>query len=211
MTAAPALLLPVAPPEPSGGIWWARITRRFAGPAEHSLVSVRSNRFPAGTPVDLAALDARGRRPTGWLVDLRYRACDGAVVRVDVAPELADLPRTLWFTEHHHAGAAIPAVTLTARAGGGAPAGALLPPRADDGTVLGSVRWQLRSGLVEDVDVRPGFRGGGTDRALTAVAAALTTLRGWPALGGDLTERPLVAVRPVGVERLMADRVPRLI
>ena len=59
--------------------------------------------------------------------------------------------------------------------------------------------------------VRPGFRGGGTDRALTAVAAALTTLRGWPALGGDLTERPLAAVRPVGVERLMADRVPRLI
>jgi hypothetical protein len=214
VTAAPALLVPelvpAAPPEPSGGVWWARITRRSADPAEHSLVAVRSDRFAAGTPVDLSALAARGRRPTGWLVDLRYRARDGVVVRVDVAPELADLPRGIWFSETHHGGAPIPAVTLTAHTGGTAPAGALLAPRSDRGTVLGSVRWQVRSGLVEDVDVRPGFRGRGIDRVLTAVAGVLAVFRGWPALDGDLTERPLA--RPHrGVERLVADLVPRLI
>jgi hypothetical protein len=193
-------------------VWWARITRRFAGPGEHSLVAVRSGRFPAGTPVDLSALDARGRRPTGWLADLRYRARDGAVVRVDVAPDVAPrLPGGLWFTESHHAGAAIPAVTLTAHLGGGAPAGALLSPRSDPGTVLGSIRWQLRSGLVEAVDVRPGFRDRGTDRVLTTVAAVLATLRGWPPLDGDLTQRPLADDGPAGVERLVADLVTRVL
>jgi hypothetical protein len=211
VTAATALALPLAPPDAQPGVWWARITRRFADPGEHSLVAVRSHRFPAGTPVDLAALDARGRRPTGWLVDLRYRSRDGVVVRIDVAPDLGDVPRLLWFTENHHAGAAIPAVTLTAHTGGTAAAGALLPPGGAAGTVLGSVRWQLRSGLVETVDVRPGFRDRGTDAVLTAVAAALATLRGWPRLDGDLTERPLAEDEPAGVERLVADLVTRLV
>src|SRR5205807_1306910 len=107
--------------------------RRATAPVEHSLVAVASDRFPAGTPVDLSALDSRGRRPAGWLVDVRYRAADGAVVRIDartgpVLPDDAPRPRPC-FTEVHHAGAAMPAVTLHAYTGvPGGPAGALLAP-----------------------------------------------------------------------------------
>src|SRR3954453_3382477 len=104
VTAAIALVPRHPAPEPTG-VWWARITRRGTAPVEHSLVAVHSDRFPAGTPVDLSALNARGRRPTGWLGDTRYRPADGAVVRIDVADSVCAQP--VWFSEAHHSAAAI--------------------------------------------------------------------------------------------------------
>lgn len=116
-----------------------------------------------------------------------------------------------WFTETHHAGALIPAMTLAAHTGGGIPAGSLLPPQTDRGTRVGAIRWQLRSGLVEDVEVARAFSGRGADRVLAAAARALAARRGWPPLLGDVTERPLRATGPTGVERFVADLVPRLL
>jgi hypothetical protein len=199
--AAPAL---VPAPRPAGSVWWARITRRSLAPVEHSLVAVSSARFAAGTPVDLSALDARGRRPTGWLVDLRYRTADGAVVGIDIAG--ATLP--LWFTEMHHGGAPIPAVTLAAHTGGDVPAGALVPPR-DRGTRHGALRWQVRSGLVESMTVPPESPPCPIDAVLPVVADVLATLRGWPRPHGDL--RPAAPATPRGVERLVGDLPARLI
>jgi len=55
-----------------------------------------SERFADGTPVDMTAIESRGRRPLGWLVDVRYRASDGAVRQLPitskraVAEEIAD-------------------------------------------------------------------------------------------------------------------------
>lgn len=126
-------------------------------------------------------------------------------------PGVLGLPVPLWFTEIHHAGALIPAVTLAARTGGGVRTGALLPPQGERGLRVGAIRWQLRSGLVESVDVAADFHGQGVDEVLAAAAGTLAALRGWPALVGDLTERPLVVDRPTGVERLVADLVPRLL
>jgi hypothetical protein len=232
--AAPA---PAVSPE-SAALWWARITRRGADPVEHSLVAVNSDRFPAGTPVDLSALDARGRRPAGWLVDVRYRACDGAVVRIDVADTVAEPGLPIWFTETHHAGASIPTVTLTACTGGPTAPGALVPPRCrGTGPQLGSIRWQLRSGLVEGLTVAAPYRGQRIGRLLAVAADGLRCLRGWPALHADgrLTDpaadwlaaspaywRPRLTARthhladvdpeaPTGVERLLADLPSRLL
>jgi hypothetical protein len=213
VTAAIAL----APPVPAGcpdpaAVWWARITRRSTDPVEHSLVAVDSRRFPAGTAVDLSALDARGRRPAGWLADLRYRARDGAVVRIDVADTVADPRLPVWFTETHHAGAAIPSVTLTASTGGPTPPRALVPPRhSGAGRRLGSLRWQLRSGLVDTVTVLPDVDGRPIGRLLAVTADALCTLRGWPAPNGTPDERPPATTACSRVERLMGDRVTRLI
>jgi len=203
--AAPAL---AAAPRPAGSVWWARITRRGVAPVEHSLVAVGSGRFPGGTAVDLSALNARGRRPTGWLVDVRYRATDGAVVRIDVAAEPAPAGPAPWFTESHHAGDPIPAVTLAAHAGGGVPEGTLVAPR-EQGTVLGAIRWQLRSGLVEAITVPSGLPTPGIERMLPAVADVLAVLRGWPRPHGDLRiTEPAV---PRGVERLVGDLPARLV
>ena len=171
-------------------MWWARITRRGVAPVEHSLVAVRSARFPAGAAVDLSALNARGRRPTGWLVDLRYRTVDGVVVRIDVAPGLCALP--LSFTELHHADSLLPAVTLAAHLGR---------------SVAGRLRWQPRSGLVETLAVP--LAGRGVEQVLPVVADALATFRGWPALHGDIRISEPVVRR--GVERLVGDLPARLI
>lgn len=200
-----ALAVPASGPAPRPGLWWARIARRRAAPGEHSLVAVCSERFLPGTPVDLAALDARGRRPAGWQVDLRYRTRDGAVVALDITPGLCRLP--LWFTEAHHAGAPIPAVTLAAHVGGDVPPGSLLAPCGR--TAIARLRWQLRSGLVEGLTAEPCFLGTGVDRALPVAAAALAMLRGWPVPHGDLrvTHRPA----RTGVERLVGDLPARVI
>jgi len=73
---------------------------------------------------------------------------------------------------------------------------------------LAGVSHQTVSRVLHDhPNVRPTTR----DRVLTAVAGGLATLRGWPRLDGDLTERPLVVDRPAGVERLVADLVTRII
>src|SRR5688572_14491345 len=71
-------------------VWWARLAHRDTDPVEHSLVAVGSGRFRHGSAVDLTAVDPRGGRPAGWLLDVRYRAADGAIVRLQASPGLAD-------------------------------------------------------------------------------------------------------------------------
>jgi len=127
------------------------------------------------------------------------------LLRLDVSPEIAGL--SLWFTETHHAGAQIPAVTLAAHLGGDVPPGSLLAPRP--GTPAGTLRWQLRSGLVEGLTVVPGLRADRIGRLLPIAARALAVLRGWPPLHGDL--RAAGPVARTGVERLVGDLPARLI
>src|SRR4051794_41535062 len=95
----------VKPPAPTtDGVWIARLARRVpSGNDEHSVVLVNSDRFPTGTPVDFSDQDCRGRRPSGWLADVRYRACDGHVRSIDVSGAVATPAPPLWFAEIAHA------------------------------------------------------------------------------------------------------------
>ena len=169
-------------------VWWARLAHRDRDPVEHSLVAVGSTRFPHGTAVDLTAMDPHGRRPTGWLVDVRYRAADARVVRLEAAPGLADPGLPLWFAEIAHATSDIPSASLVAFAGDTVPAGTLVTPREVCAQGLpmsanvGELRWWTRSGLVETVTVAPELEGHGVDRVLAALAGGIAMLRNWPPL-----------------------------
>ncbi|MGY1594539.1 hypothetical protein ACI79D_21395 [Geodermatophilus sp. SYSU D00708] len=172
-------------------VWWARLAERGLASTEHALVAVRSERFPDGTPVDLTALHSRGRRSAGWLVDLRHRVGDGAVVRVELGEPLAGLCPPLWFAEVHHAPGGMPAVSLLAFRGGGFRPGSLVGPHQVAARALrmtdrvGEVRWWTRSGVVDTVTVAPDVRRRGVGQALVTVAEALRVLRGWAPLRSD--------------------------
>ena len=183
---------PLAEPAPeTTALWWARLLRRGPGPAEYSLVAVNSDRFPDGTPVDMTAVDARGRRPAGWQVDVRHRAADGRVTRIDVAEELSDRCPPMWFAEVTHATSAVPAVSLLAFRGTAFRPGSLVGPhevaaagvRVTDR--IAEVRWWIRSGLVDTVHVAPVYRRRGVARTLVTAAEGLRLLRGWAPLRSD--------------------------
>ncbi|SFT34819.1 hypothetical protein SAMN05660657_00301 [Geodermatophilus amargosae] len=181
-------------PEPARettALWWARLLRRGPGPLEYSLVAVNSDRFPDGTPVDMTAVDARGRRPAGWQVDVRHRATDGRVVRIEVAEELSDRCPPMWFAEVTHATGAVPAASLLAFRGSAFRPGAVVRPHevAAAGVRMtdriAEVRWWIRSGLVDTVTVEPVYRGRGVARTLVTAAEGLRFLRGWAPLRSD--------------------------
>jgi GNAT superfamily N-acetyltransferase len=177
-------------PAPSS-VWWARITRRGNDLVEHSLVAVNSDRYPAGTAVTLGGLDPLGRRPGGWLVDVRYRAAGRTVVGIDVAGRVAEPRLPLWFAEVHHFSSGLPAVSLVAFTGDTFGPGSLVRPHevAARGVRMrdrvGEVRWYTRSGLVDTVTVHPQLRGRGIGRLLAVAAEGLSALCGWPPLTGD--------------------------
>ena len=173
-------------------VWFARLAHRAAGGApEHSVVVVNSDRFPTGTPVDLSSQDSRGRRPAGWLVDVRYRACDGQVRRIEVSEAVATPAPPLWFAEICHATSVVPTVSLLAFAGTAHPEGALVGPHdvARKGLRMsdrvGEIRWWTRSGVVESVLVEPVFRRQGIGRVLATAAEGLRLVRGWAPLTTD--------------------------
>jgi GNAT superfamily N-acetyltransferase len=179
-------------PPATDSVWIARLAHYVpSGNDEHSLVLVNSDRFPAGTPVDCSDQDCRGRRPTGWLVDVRYRACDGHVLRIEVSDAVATPGPPLWFAEIAHATSEVPSVSLVAFAGGAHPAGALVGPhdvarrglRMSDR--VGEIRWGIRSGVVETVSVEPVFRRQGIGRVLATAAEGLRLVRGWAPLTTD--------------------------
>jgi GNAT superfamily N-acetyltransferase len=186
--------VPIPRPETTT-VWWALLEHRDGTPVERSLVAVNSDRFPDATPVDLTAVDPRGRRPAGWLVDVRFRAAGGTVRWVDVAPEVAPTAPPLWFVELPHADSALPMTTLAAFAAdapGGYPPGAFVPPSlaAARGADLvadrvGELRWCVRSGVVETVAVVPGHRRRGVGRVLVLAAEGLRAHRGWAPLRSD--------------------------
>jgi GNAT superfamily N-acetyltransferase len=184
-------LVAVATPEAPEEVWWARIADEGRAAREHSLVAVNSDRFAHGTPVDMTAIESRGRRPAGWLVDVRYRAADGRVVRIDVAESLAGLCPPLWFAELHHATSNIPASSLLAFTGGPFRPGAVVTPREVAAAGLrmadsvAEVRWYNRSGIVDTVTVAPALRRRGVATALVPAAEALGVLRGWAPLRSD--------------------------
>ncbi|WP_456856290.1 hypothetical protein [Geodermatophilus sp. SYSU D00691] len=166
------------------------MTHRLVGaPPEHSLVLVNSDRFAHGTPVDLTG--ARGRMPSGWLADVRYRAQDGHVLRIDVSESVARPEPPLWFAEIGHATSGVPTFSLVAFAGTAYPAGSLVGPHdvARRGLRMadrvGEIRWWCRSGVVEDVTVEPVFRRQGIARVLVTAAEALRLVRGWAPLVAD--------------------------
>jgi GNAT superfamily N-acetyltransferase len=189
----PTPLRRVSPAVPATDtVWIARLAHYVpSGNDEHSLVLVNSDRFPAGTPVDCSDHDCRGRRPTCWVVDVRYRACDGRVLRIDVSDTVADPAPPLWFAEIAHATSGVPTVSLVAFAGGAYPAGALVGPhhvarrglRMSDR--VGEIRWGIRSGVVETVTVEPVFRRQGIGRVLATAAEGLRLVRGWAPLTTD--------------------------
>lgn len=180
-------------------VWWARLAHRDAVPVEHSLVAVGSSRFPDGSAVDLTAVDPRGRRPAGWLVDVRYRATDGRILRLAAAPGTADPGEPLWFAEIAHATSDVPSASLVVFRGDAFPAGALLTPREVCARGLamtdnaGELRWWTRSGLIETVTVADDLAGRGVDRLLLALAGGVAKLRNWPPLVRELTMHQVVA------------------
>jgi hypothetical protein len=178
-------------------VWWARLAHRDADPVEHSLVAVGSGRFRHGSAVDLTAVDPRGNRPTGWLLDVRYRAADGQIVRLTASPGLADPGRPLWFAEVAHATSPIPSASLAAFSGDAFPPGTLVTPRevCTRGLTMednvGEVRWWTRSGLIEDLTVAPDLAGRGLERLLVGLAGGIAMLRNWPALVHEPTQPEL--------------------
>lgn len=169
-------------------VWWARLRHRDVDPVEHSLVAVGSGRFAHGSAVDLTAVDPHGSRPTGWLVDVRYRAVDGRIVRLDASPGLADPGLSLWFAEISHAVSDIPSTSLVAFQGGAFPAGTMATPSevaarglnlADN---VAELRWWTRSGLIETVTVTPEVAGRGVGALLGGLAGGIAMLRNWPPL-----------------------------
>ncbi len=201
-------------------VWWARLAERGPSSVEHSLVAVNSERFPDGTPVDLTALQSCGRRPAGWLVDVRYRVADGAVVRIELADSLTGRCPPLWFAEVAHATSGIPAASLLAFRGTAFRPGTLVGPHqvAAHGARLdervGEVRWWTRSGVVDTVTVLPGVRRRGVGRALVTVAEALRVRRGWAPLRSDgrLTDAGAawLAAAPAHWAPRLAERTERL-
>ena len=184
-------LVPVETQQAPATVWWARIADDGPASREHSLVAVNSERFADGTPVDMTAIHSRGRRPAGWLVDVRYRTSDGALLRVDVAEPVAALTPPLWFAELHHATSAIAASSLLAFAGGPFRPGAVVTPREVAAAGLrmadrvAEIRWYNRSGIVDSVTVVPELRRRGVASLLVTAAEAVRTLRGWAPLRSD--------------------------
>lgn len=214
-------LVAVASPEPAPGltpasVWWARISDGGPGSAVHSLVAVNSERFPDGTPVDMSAIRSGGRRPAGWLVDLRFRATSGAVLRIDVSEQLRGLCPPLWFAELHHATSPIPASSLMGFRGGPFEPGTVVGPREVAAAGLrmadrvGEVRWYNRSGIVDAVTVAPSIRRRGVASLLVCAAEALRVLRGWAPLRSDgrLTDAGAawLAQAPAAWRSRLADR-----
>lgn len=181
-------------------VWWARLAHRDSVPVEHSLVAVGSARFPDGSAVDLTAVDPRGRRPAGWLVDVRYRATDGQITCLEAAPG-ADPGMPLWFAEIAHATSDVPSASLVVFRGDAFPAGTLVTPREVCARGLamtdnvGELRWWTRSGLIGTVTVADELAGRGVDRMLTALAGGIAKLRNWPPLVRELTMHPVVEDR----------------
>lgn len=169
-------------------VWWARLRHRDVDPEEHSLVAVGSGRVAHGSAVDLTAVDPRGTRPTGWLVDVRYRAADGRIVRLDASPGLADPGLSLWFAEISHAVSDLASTSLVAFQGNEFPAGTMTTPAevAARGLRLtdhvAELRWWTRSGLIETVAVTPEVAGRGVGSLLGGLAGGLAMLRNWPPL-----------------------------
>ncbi|RBY80483.1 hypothetical protein [Blastococcus sp. TF02A-26] len=184
-------LVAVTPPPAPAGVWWARIADGGPGSREHALVAVGSGRFADGTPVDLTAMEAGGRRPQGWLAAVRYRVADGTVLGIDAADALAGRCPPVWFAELHHATSPIPASSLLAFSGGPFRAGTVVTPRevAAAGMRMadrvGEVRWYTRSGIVDDVAVAPALRRRGMATLLVTAAESLRVLRGWAPLRSD--------------------------
>jgi hypothetical protein len=183
-------------------VWWARLAHRDRVPVEHSLVAVGSTRFPHGTAVDLTAMDPHGRRPTGWLVDVRYRAVDGRIVQLACSPGLADPGLPLWFVEVAHATSDIPSASLLAFAGDLVPPGTLVTPGAacTEGLPMsanvGELRWWTRSGLVEELTCTPEMEGRGIERVLLALGGGIATLRNWAPLVRDVHLPTLIDHEP---------------
>jgi GNAT superfamily N-acetyltransferase len=194
--AARPVRLPAPPPATTSTVWLARLAHRGMPlqerrAVEHSLVLVNSDRYPHGTPVDFAGQDTRGRLPAGWLADVRYRACDGTVLRAEVSDAVARPAAPLWFAEIAHVTSGVPAVSLLAFAGTAYPTGTLVGPHdvarrglrmADR---IGEVRWWTRSGVVDAVTVEPTFRRQGIGRLLVTVAEGVRAVRGWAPLTCD--------------------------
>ncbi|MGY1772887.1 hypothetical protein [Blastococcus sp. SYSU D00813] len=210
-------LVAVPTPPVTASVWWARMADGGPASREHSLVAVNSDRFADGTPVDMTAIESRGRRPSGWLVDVRYRATDGTVLRIDTSDSVAELAPPLWFAELHHATSNIPATSLMAFTGPAFRPGVVVTPRevAAAGVRMadriGEVRWYNRSGIVDTVTVDPAVRRRGVGSVLVTAAEALRVLRGWAPLRSDgrLTDAGaawLDAAPPAWRSRL-ADRV----
>jgi hypothetical protein len=178
-------------------VWWARLAHRDTHPVEHSLVAVGSGRFPHGSAVDLTTVDPRGGRPTGWLLDVRYRAADGGIVRLTASPGLADPGLPLWFAEIAHATSDIPSASLVAFRGDAFPVGTLVTP--PDVTArgltmaenVGELRWWTRSGLIETLTVAPDVAGRGVARLLTGLAGGIAMQRNWAPLVAEPTQREL--------------------
>jgi hypothetical protein len=169
-------------------VWWARLAHRDVDPVEHSLVAVGSGRFEHGWAVDLTSVDPRGGRPTGWLVDVRYRASDGRIVRLQASSGIADPRLPLWFAEIAHATSDIPSASLVAFRGDEFPEGTLVTPSEVTAAGLamtdnvGELRWWTRSGLIESVSVTAEASGRGVGRLLVGLAGGIAMLRNWAPL-----------------------------
>jgi GNAT superfamily N-acetyltransferase len=131
------------------------------------------------------------QRPTGWIVDVRYRSRDGVPVGIQVPSSLTKHDLPLWFVAVHDSSRELSATSLLAFQGAGITAGQVVPPheaaargvRQPD--CVGEIRWSPRSGIVDTVRVDRAAQRRGVGRHLVTAAEGLRVLWGWPPLRSD--------------------------
>jgi len=171
---------------PGGAFWYAR--HRDGDSPGHTLTGMATDQFPDRAVVDLPG---PAQQPTGWALQARVPVPGRVPSSVVVAPAVAPRAPHLWcvlvaaspdrpgrldligFSTAHH------------------PDGAVMGPDTFAALDIAwsnqvcALRWDPRTGVVEQVYVAPEHRRLGLATKLTLVAAGVGTAMGWASMRSD--------------------------